>query len=61
MGSGGIRRQLKRTLFALLALFSIWMWIGVSAVPGRATDVVVSDATVFRLSQQPFYLSLIHI
>ena len=68
MGSGGIRRQLKRTLFGLLALFSIWMWIGISAVPGRANDVVISDVvvaeqrssadpdtTVFRLSQQPFY------
>ena len=46
MGSGPIRRRLNRSLFGLLALLSFVVGIGVSAVPGRATDVAVLNVSV---------------
>ena len=67
MGSGGIRRPLKRALIGLLALVSIGAWIGLGAVPGGATDMAVTDAAVIeqrsgagpgtevKLREQPFY------
>ncbi|MGB1776412.1 MAG: mechanosensitive ion channel family protein [Synechococcus sp.] len=66
MASGRLRRQLKRTLFGLLALMSLWVWIGLSAVPGRATDVIVAEQRLtagprtaeVRLKDQPFYAEL---